>query len=501
MMKNSQLLTFILLCFAFSMQGKLIAQTNQHNFSWYDSATYQAYLLSDWKTVLKSGHEAIKKGEDYFYLRMRMGDAAYATHDFRAATTHFSKALQFNKADEYAREMQYYSLLQIGNTDEANTIAKGFSKETKQRLKIKNGVKPEFLYVESGISISAIPQNIQGWTTGSDTVYAEREYQSKLGYFHAGSRFRLLPELYVFGGVTAMNIERTKDFKLTTLSVEQDSIIQQPYGSDYIYTFSPKVSDTTFLNRINQNDVYANVSWLPGARFKVTAAFHFFSTRMHTFYPLYSVSTVSDTAYYLSADESWHLFDYQQDKFNFIAKDTSLRNSVVYLGVSREIGDFTLGLNASRSDFNTSFQKQIGASLQWYPLGNTNLYAGLSVSSILRDSTSNLVYEPLVGGRILKNTWISAFVTTGNLNLYNEKAGYLVYNQADPITFRAGVDVQSMISKNLELYLIYRYQQKQSTERYLKNSLDAEQLPVQIVLSHDSQYVSQNLTAGIKWKF
>lgn len=501
MMKKSQLLISILICCAFATQNILKAQTNQHDFSWYDSVTYKAYLSSDWKTLLKTGREALGKGEDYFYLRMRMGDAAYATHDYRAATRHFSKALQFNRANEYAREMEYYSLLQNGNTDEAFKVAGEFSKEKRLQLNLRNGVRPEFIYLESGISISSVPEQMQSWSSVSDTVYSEREYQSKLGYIHAGTRVRLLPGLSLFGGVTMMNIERAKDFKLTTLSVEQDSIIQQSYGRDYSYIFSPKVTDTSLFNRISQNDLYANVSWLPGARFKVTAAFHFFQIRMHSFYPVYSVQTVSDTAYYLSADNSWHLFDYQQDQFSFIAKDTSIRNSVVYLGISRDIGDFTFGLNASRSDFNSSFQKQFGGSINWFPFGNTNLYAGLSVSSIARDTTSNLVYEPSIGGRILKNTWINAFVSSGNLNLYNEKAAYLVYNQADPITFRAGVDVQSLITKNLELYLIYRYQQKQATERYLKNSLDAEQLPVQIVLGSEKQYISHNITAGIKWKF
>lgn len=501
MMKKRQLIFAILLCYIITTQNSLKAQTDQHNFSWYDSVTYKAYLISDWKTVLKTGREALGKGEDYFYLRMRMGDAAYATHDYRAASTHFSRALQFNKADEYAQEMQYYSFLQNGDADEAYKSAQNLSKEKRLQLKLKNGVRPEFIYLESGISMSAAPERLHDWMPGSDTVYSESEYQSKLGYIHAGTRIRMLPGLSVFGGVTLMNIERTKDFRLTTLSVEQDSIIQQSYGRDYTYIFSPKVTDTSFLNRSSQNDLYANICWLPGARFKMTAAFHFFQNRMHSFYPVYSVQTVSDTAYYLSADNSWHLFDYQQDQFNFIAKDTSIRNSVVYLGISRDIGDFTLGLNASRSDFNSSSQKQFGGSISWFPFGNTNLYAGLSLSSIVRDTSSNLVYEPSVGGRILKNTWISAFVSSGNLNLYNEKAAYLVYNQADPITFRAGVNVQSMISKNLELYLIYRYQQKQSTESFLKNALDAEQLPVLVQVSSDRQYISHNITAGLKWKF
>ncbi len=84
--------------------------------------------------MIKAGEEAIELGIDYYYLRMRVGIAAYELEDYSKAISHFKKALEFNSADDTAKEYLYFAYKFLGREMEADNTAKEFSEILMQKL-------------------------------------------------------------------------------------------------------------------------------------------------------------------------------------------------------------------------------------------------------------------------------------------------------------------------------------------------------------------------------
>jgi hypothetical protein len=131
---------------------------------------------------------------------------------------------------------------------------------------------------------------------------------------------------------------------------------------------------------------------------------------------------------------------------------------VFSIAVNKDVGKFNAGLNATYSRLWDQKYYQFGASLTWYPFGNTNLYANSVLTYQSDPSTPKLIFEQLAGGKVYKYGWLEGFFTLGELKNYNEKNAYLVYNQIYPIKFRYGFTFYPYIGKNLEVILIARFQ-------------------------------------------
>lgn len=499
-MKRSRV--YLLLCLLFLGSVFPINGYSQaiRSSNWYDSVTYASYMKSDWASLTSMGKEALKEKIDFYYLRVRMGDACLYTGNYKKAITHYNAALKFYSGDEYAKKMKYNALLDLGETDQAYRMASGFSMEQRTALNIRKGSMLDFVYLESGYSPSSYPESDRINTIGTDSIYGERELQKSLFYMHFGGRIRITPALSVFMGYTGMNIRKEKLYGYATTGIHRDSISKQSYGSSYYYSFPKMLRDTSFEYKLHQDDLYLNGDLLIGDGWKLSPAFHYFRVRTQKITPSYSITTLTDTAYYLTFDESWHTFDYQSDAYQFTKKDSTFSNTLLSLMLQKTIGMFSLELHASRSDFNKVIQKQFGLGCTWFPLGNSSLFGSFRATSLFGKGNRRLILEPSVGGSIGRYTWISGFATFGNLDLYNDHNGYIAYNQVDPIRFRAGTDLLFMLGKHLELYLIYRYYQKEYQSLTYYKTVPAEIGSITITTLTKVPYTNQSYSVGIKWK-
>ena len=129
-MYKTNLILFVIILF-YSVQGK----AQQKDFVYYDSLTYKLYVDKDFKQLLKVGDEALNSGLDYYYLRMRIGIAAYNLKRYRLASVHFEKASSFSDND-IIQEYLYYSSLWGGEQQRAKGVADRMSEALKQRLGI-----------------------------------------------------------------------------------------------------------------------------------------------------------------------------------------------------------------------------------------------------------------------------------------------------------------------------------------------------------------------------
>ncbi|NVO19518.1 MAG: hypothetical protein HXX13_07450 [Bacteroidetes bacterium] len=475
------------------------AQNEAKDSRWYDSATYEAYTQRNWPEVITQGMNALSAGYDYYYLRMRLGAAAYETGNYSKAISQYNKALRFNSSDDEAKSGKYFSYINLGNRDQAARISGKIGNEKLDALHIRKGNFLDMVFLESGYSPSSGHGHNPGELAGTDSIYGEEDCQKDMFYTQFGGKIRVMPALSIFAAFTRMNIKMEKHLAYSYLVAHLDSIAYPPFGQAYLYSFPKTFSAINIPYNITQGDFYLNTTYVADNGLKITAALHHLQVQ----YKKTSVqftSNLTDTAYFLAADTSWHMFNYQGSAYSLYQWDTSYSNYVFSISASKDIGNVTLDLSGSISDFNRMRQSEVGSSLTWYPMGNTNLYGGVSTVSVFNDKKQRMVYELSLGGKIFENTWITGFWTQGNMNLYNEKNAYVVFNQPDYITSRTGIDLTCLLGKHAEISLMYRIYLKDSQQLRYLNAAPAGSDPV-ITSSVTSQsYTNQIFIGGLKWK-
>ncbi len=461
------------------------------SFGACDSLTYRDYLRQDWPAIIRDGKLTLNAGYDYYYLRMRLAAACFEAGKYRGAITHYSKAAGFNSGEESVTRNKYYSYLNLGDRDQAAFMARLISTPHKKSLNISSGRPVDFIYLESGYTPSAGQGIPVGRLSGGDSIYGQEDIYKSLFYTQAGIRFRLLPSLALYASYTGLNVEKEKRFNYSVYNAQRDSVVTVPYGLAYFYSFPRQWTNKVIPYKVTQNEIYLNASYIPAEGFRIIPAFHLIQVRTWNILPVYSTTQQSDTAFFLASDTSWHLFTYPG--YVIREKDTSFSNWVLSLSVTKDMGNFSFDLHASFSDFNSGKQSQGGVSVSWYPLGNTAFFSTTSVNGVSAAGGKRFIYEQLLGARLTRFAWIDGFITSGNLNLYNEKNASVVYNQSDPITFRFGADALIAAGKHLEIYLVYRYARKEFLyQQYTLSNTE---------VSFKSTYTNHSLIGGLKWKF
>lgn len=160
----------------------------EKNLAWFDQSTYEAYQRHDWDKVITLGKEALKAGYDYFYLRLRLGIAYFEKAKYRAAISHFEKALKFNNSDPLTVEYLYYAYRFSGRDYDAGLVYSQNKAQARARQISKpNGFVNGF-YTETGLKMIS-PQSPDF---------------SALKYFHFGLEQRLGSRLNLYHGYTRL---------------------------------------------------------------------------------------------------------------------------------------------------------------------------------------------------------------------------------------------------------------------------------------------------------
>jgi hypothetical protein len=468
----------------------------QHTSSWYDSVTYTAYQNKDWKLVSETGKKALQNNYDYYYLRMRMAAADFERKKYRSALEHYSSAALFNSADPYVNLMKYYSYLYLGDDERAAQTALHYNAEQRK----VNGITPQYflqsVYAEAGFSTDPMQALMAPYLTGPDSIYGEEDLNRNQQYLHAGFKIKVSPKIYAYGGFGHINVNKQKRYAFTTFGKVLDSITSESYGKAYYYSFPRILYDTSFHYSLLQNDLYLNISYLAGNHLRINPSVHLIQVRSRKYNSSYTTGTATDTAWYQVIDNSWHLFEYPTESYTFTSTDTAFNNLLVSLDVTYDWRNFSFTGRGSFSDFNSHKQSQLGGTICWYPLGNPDLFVSITANSVKKQQKGNVVFEPAIGFRLTRFAWLSGFVTLGNLDLYNEHQGAVVYNQSDPITFRTGADAMIKAGR-LDLFLSYKFCTKEFHSLSLSRSAEDAAL---VILDRVQSYQQHNFSTGIKWK-
>ena len=253
MIKPSQIsiLCILLFCaFSISMQ----AQENEPTID-VENQTFQSFQSKNWSELIAEGNQVLKEGNDYYYLRLRLGIAYYEQKNYRQAEAHFKKALQFNSTDALVQEYLYFCYIFVGKTEAAHQISNSFSAELKARLKLDQASPIDFIMAEGGVK------------TPNKVVYpaTTTNYYDNANYFQIGIKHTVLNKFSLFHAATLYTqnthsgaINQKQYYLQASIPIKNNWLISPSFH--YVgLTFTSKVAVTgqTQLLTVESNNNYS----------------------------------------------------------------------------------------------------------------------------------------------------------------------------------------------------------------------------------------------------
>lgn len=367
---------------------------NELTYETVDSITYQQYLKKDYKNLKETGNKALKKEIDFYYLRTRLGIAYYETKNYEKSLIHLKKAYAMNPSEAILKEYYYFSLLYTLRTSDAYDLASGFSKELQSKIGFKKqNINFESSFDRVGITAIAITNNNNSKEKNDilgDGTYAETTLQNN----------SYIGNLYIENSIS----NRLKIYNsLSYLTIKSTGIVQTP------------ISDSEIRHYNN-----TNLNYTLGATYTIKELF-----QINLFGSFHKEQSNYLTAELDTVNSSIRYFD-NPYKFNSFSTGVTLSKRIRNLGISASL---------STSNFSDKRQYQYGASLLWYPFGNTNFYSKSSFIYLLNNDEKQYIYSQYVGFKLRKNIRFELNGSYGNHQNLISTNGLISYNTLDPIWF------------------------------------------------------------------
>jgi len=426
----------------------LLLQSQQvRSFAEIDSLSYRAYLNSDWKEVINLAKEGFRDGYDYYYLRMRAGEAELNRKNPVGAAEQFRKALVFNDKDPIALELLYSSLLFSGDLAESRLLAANYSKEFREKLGIPARRLITSAFFEPGYMSNPKSDQFSVIPDGAELahIYGVPNYW----YFSAG-----------------INLEAGKRFSATlSTNILSFAATQQIL----IRNLPPIVFDVPF----DQRAVYLGGNYYLGKGFHLSLAGQMMSSTI----PLYQwVDSNTGGQYELGA--------------------TSYRDLALNFSVYKQFHYVTIGLGADVNRLKNLWYKQVQTELTLYPAGNINTYlkvGGTWLPDSLKPS-GRVVAHAIAGRKLFRTIWMEGEYYLGDIRNFSEHNAYVVFNNLDVIRKRMGFTILAyQVLPHLDLSLRYQYTLRSASWQIYKNSKYIGDL--------SKDYPVNSFIGGLTWRF
>lgn len=476
----------LLLLFTVSV---IFAKAQKIDFKYVDKKTYDLYFQQKWDSVIIIGKTGLKNDIDYYYLRYRIGVAYFYKNKYLKAIQHFEKARKFNSMDSNLYEMLYYSYVYSNRYPDAKVISKKFTDNQFHRIILNNEHSKESLqneanytiksdqnldsvlistekmkvleavYTEGGFALNNnFNKNSEAAKTGIPNFRTETDLFGNEIYFHLGLQHRIGKSITLYHGYNYVNFTKLKTIRTNIIKELQYPLTQNEYYLKGI---------------ININNVI-----------NIIPAFHY----------IY----VSSTSFSAVLDNS------MPPKWIFPESVTKLNNFVGSLTFSKDISIFSPSLSLSFSNLNNLYQAQAGLSFGVYPLGNLNLYSfttatgffqGKGIGALFRNSTfseKRIIFSETLGGKLYNNLWGSISFAYGNMQNFNDKNAFVVYNTTDKINYKLDISLLYVISKRFDISLTYGFSEMETSLLKYTN--------LNTYSSSSLKYLNNSIIGGFKWK-
>lgn len=367
---------------------------------WAETRTLQLYKEKKWDQLIDLGKQALHKGYDYYYMRMRVAIAYYEKQNYILAEKHFEKALLFNSSDELAKEYLYYCYVFTGRSEQARLLSRSFSQQLATKTRTERSSAVEYLLFEGGTKTSD--------AAGYYDVHTGRKsnYFNPALYFHAGLNHYMKNRLSAFHAVTFFNQE-------------------------------------TFLGITRQRQYYLNVSIPFRKNWLISPAFHLIGVSNETRVtpppmpgkpPPRPITTVANNTYYVGS-----------------------------LAVEKMFGKTLFNAGNTVSNMSGTTQLIHSAGLAYYFLGNSKIVLGCTgyLHTENNYSSLNVSYSPYLYLQPHRDFSLRLSYLANQQNNIIELNGYIVNNSPDLTNQRFGALATVNLSRSLALYGLYQLEMKQ----------------------------------------
>jgi hypothetical protein len=428
----------------------MISTLHAQDVSTVDRTTYDLWQQKRWKDLLKNGNNALKQKIDFYYLRVRMGIAAWERKNYHMAAKHFEKALKFNASEDYVKEYLYFSYLYAGRREEARKLSTHFS----DSLKLRTGTdkRPVISRINASYSYDFAKPD---YTTSSYTKTFPADLNGEQ-YIERKSNF--------------LNLGMTHDLgSLLTIS-HSYSFFNQHYFRYRQMNLNP-VADDNYQSNIHQYYLMLRFrlarNWYLSAGLTNCWVRH--AEQLNT--PLHGPRQQRET---VLTDYQWVSFLNVQKRFNYVSLDAGV----------------------SYASLNSQRLLQVDASLWTYPFGNLNLYTHTVLSYkknfTLTQRGKPLVLSQMAGGKITRFLWAEVYGTFGNLSNYSSAMGEALFNGINDVKLYTGARLIFPVSNSVNLNLEYAFSQQQS--RFVPAQGNAHSI-------NAINFNTHSITGGLQWNF
>ncbi|KAF0203438.1 MAG: hypothetical protein FD170_1157 [Bacteroidetes bacterium] len=411
----------------------------------YESLTFRLYSEQKWDSLLLIGERAIAEGYDYFYIRARVGIAAFELQKFIRASNHFEAALEFNNNDEFISGALYHAYLYSGRVDEARIFLSTLPASLAQTINSRSG-KP-LIYMETGPAISDHVKQFEISRQTGNGLYSEAYLNKNSYYFLAGAVIPVGYKFSVNAAFSAMNFNKERRVDITFF----DSL-----RGDY---------------SVSQVEAYLSPSFLTGkGKFRISPAFRLANVRMDN--PLNSDDSIVQKMIGSPGTTSYN--------------DIGFGGEISYLA---PFWVATAGLWSLQIDNNE--YTQATASLFVRPLGNLNLYTYSAVTLKKTQGSKQFIVSQLVGGKLFGNLWGETFLTIGDFSGTGENNLQVFYNSFDKLKSRYGARLILNVNDYLKFSIRGQVFVREGTELFFTETGKSG------IYSYNYQTLS--ITGGISW--
>lgn len=418
------------------------AQELQENNSpsYYEQVTYRMYLEQQWNSLLITGNKAIREGNDYYYMRVRTGEAAFNSARYGQAARHLRKALEFSNTS-WASELLFYTLLNSGRTGQAALLSSGFDSAQKARTS-KRYLKP-IAFAEGGILLSKSMSDLTPVPVDS-IVYRDAFTEKSATYYSAGLMIHTGSRLSLNGGFSYMQYDKFRETQVAELD-----------------TLSGRF-------RVNQTGFYVSASYLISGKLTISPVIHIEN------YSVTEPVTTTDSLLqlYLGPPIAGSTVDYLAGAEARLDGDFSR---------------FTLGAyNLKLSEKNTI---QFSAGYTLLPFGNLDYYLTTCLSYKSGVKKQPLVAYGTAGFKILPGFWAELSGAAGNISGTAEYNGRLLFNQINDSHYRLSAMVLAEITDGLRATLRYQRISSEASAAFMGPSYK--------LFNREYKYVKQLISIGI----
>jgi len=429
---------------------------NQKEEAIYDSLTYHYYKAGIWDSVIDIGKEAVYRGYDFYYLRMRMGLAYDYQGNFRLAERQYTKALGFAKNDVNGAYFQYYSAVNGGRKSVAyhyysnyNTIQKLNITDTR-KPSINAEVNPPEPLALNKIHTKAISKIdfSYGYSFTSNKKYLSSFFPQQMNILYSEGIIRNTQQYFNLGlsGNISTYIEWQMAFSHNTI---KGFNLVQPRNSDYF---------TTDVN-IKQNEFFGKLSI-----FANDGCFVELSGQLLNYDNIYTDVWMDSISYSLPTGSDTILLEtpmFNEQRIKFENQDF-----VLGLSLNKKISLVDLSVFVSYTNILDQKPFQIGAELTILPKGNYSLYLTNRLFYYHDDLSDRAIYKVIAGVSLTPKIFFEGAATFGDLQYTNEPHTSIVYNWSEKTSFKGDLTLVYKINRGVNLSLTYMIYQKRAQYHY-----------------------------------